>query len=107
VVDESGRVDLTSVALLAGGAKADFLDHFEVAMCGYASLPIRPIPSRVYRSLPMVPVDGTLLSCPLGLAVYRMASGRPHRIEAPAAGGSDIWAVPARVLDRLEAKQVG
>lgn len=106
VVDEGGRVDLTSMALLAGGARVDFLDHVEVAMCGYAGLPIRPIPSRVYRALLTVPVDGTLLSCPLGLAVYRMASGRPHRIEVPVAGGGDVWAVPVRVLDRLGVEQV-
>jgi hypothetical protein len=104
VVDQWGRVDLTSVALLAGGARLDFLDHFEVATCGYAGIPVRPIPSRVYRALPTVPVDGTLLRCPLGLGVYRVVSGCPRRIDVPAAGG-DVWSVPTRVLGRLGAER--
>lgn len=110
VVDRCGRVDLTSVALLAGGARAEFADRFEVALCGYGGVAVRPIPSRVYRALPTVPVDGTLLRCPLGPGVYRMVRGCPQRIEVPAmpaaGAGGDVWSVPTRLLGRLGAERL-
>src|SRR5262249_38624243 len=57
VVDMMGRVDITGVSVLAGGARVDLADDLELAICGYAGLPVRVIPSRVYRALQTVPAD--------------------------------------------------
>jgi len=108
IVDAYGRVDLTPVALLAGGARAEFGDAGEIVQCGYANLPVWPIPSRVFRALPRVPRNGTYLRDAEDLAVYRIVAGQrlpvsPSRLAGPAR----VWAVPARVLDHLEADPRG
>jgi hypothetical protein len=123
IVDPCGRVDLTPVALLAGGARAEFHDTAEIIQCGYSDLPVWPIPSRVFRALPLVPRDGTYLRDAQDLALYRIVAGkrRPVNLCGPACPApvwtvaaavwtvcapvwtvpAPVWTVPARVLDHL------
>jgi len=102
VVDERGRMDLTLMALLVGGARIEFAGPRAVAACGYARRTVWPIPSRVYRALPVVPGDGTLLRSVAGGDVYRISGGCGCRLEsASVADGAKVWVVPDHELDRL------
>ncbi|HZM78962.1 MAG TPA: hypothetical protein VFC19_24805 [Candidatus Limnocylindrales bacterium] len=106
IVDPGGRVDLTRVALMAGGARAEFHDRGELVQCGYAGRPVWAIPSRVFRALPVVPDDCVFLRNAENLAVYRIRHGRRQKVsESSIPGPARVWSVPARVLENLAARR--
>jgi hypothetical protein len=101
-VDVRGRVDLTPVALLAGGARVAFTGPEALVACGFGQRPVWPIPSRVYRALPVVPGDGTLLRPAGGGDVYRISGGCGRRLgPGCVVDVAAVWVVPDSEFDRL------